>query len=170
MNTTTVPSPLSYEAIGAIGEEVGVAFEIYDPETGRADLDKLVHMLGAKVYATEDYDSREASLVDRLGRLTIFLPLFTSNRRDRFTQAHELGHFFIHYVGQEKTGPAAFARGGSGVAETQANVFAASLLMPAGQFKEQYALHGGDSWKLASVFGVSPAAASVRAQVLKLGT
>ncbi|PPB47324.1 ImmA/IrrE family metallo-endopeptidase [Arthrobacter agilis] len=92
----------------------------------------------------------------------------TSNRRDRFTIAHELGHYFLHYLQPGMTTPKSFWRGESNRGETQANVFAASLLMPEDFFKAAFSRCGRDWWALSQIFGVSPRAAEVRAQVLGL--
>ena len=100
--------------------------------------------------------------------LTIFIPHHTSARRDRFTKAHELGHYFLHYLYPKVSGEARFGRGARDRAETEANVFASALLMPSEQFKRAYAEVGGDVWQLASRFDVSPRAAEVRAEVLGL--
>lgn len=92
----------------------------------------------------------------------------TSNRRDRFTIAHELGHYFLHYLEPEVDGPRTFGRGERNRAETQANIFAAALLMPTEFFRQAHKRFGNDWWTLAEIFGVSPKAAEVRAQVLGL--
>jgi hypothetical protein len=53
-------------------------------------------------------------------------------------------------------------------AETEADLFAAALLMPHDTFSEAFVAYDGDVWQLSARFGVSPAAARVRAQVLGL--
>ena len=101
----------------------------------------------------------------------ILLPLHTGPLRDRFTVAHELGHFILHYLGTEyaKEGQAMVAdRYGSGRVETEANWFAASFLMPKTEFVDCWRMSDGDRDIVASVFRVSEAAARVRAQSLGL--
>lgn len=158
------PAGLSNHAIQQYAERVGRYHHIYDRD-GRADIDDFVARLGGSV----DYaDDNESLHVTAPGEFTIFLPHFTSARRDRFTRAHELGHYFLHYIYPEHTGPMSFRRGSRDRAETEANVFASALLMPEDEFRRVHAEFNGDSWKLAAHFDVSPQAASVRAEVLQL--
>ncbi|MCO7238395.1 ImmA/IrrE family metallo-endopeptidase [Aeromicrobium sp. CnD17-E] len=161
---STKASNLTNATIANYAERVGQVYEVYD-EDGRADLDALLKKLGGTV----EYESDGESLhVDKVGRFTVFIPRFTSQRRDRFTIAHELGHYFLHYVVAKEAASKAFARGGRNRAETEANVFASALLMPANEFRRAFHEFGGDAWALAERFEVSPAAAEVRAQVLGL--
>ena len=164
MNTMTEPSTLSNSAIGDYAEKVGEHFDIYD-ESGSADLKKLIGVLGGRV---EYAETTESLHVNERGNFTIYLPPFTSGRRDRFTIAHELGHYYLHYLHQNKSGSAGYFRGERNSVETQANVFASALLMPTAAFKRAYRRHSGDVWTLARLFDVSPDAATVRAQVLGL--
>ncbi len=158
------PSKLSYSAIRKYAERIGEHYDIYD-RTGTGDVRELVRQLGGRV---EYGDSRESLHVAAPGNFVIYLPHVTSSRRDRFTIAHELGHYFLHYLHPETEIPASFGRGLRNDLETQANVFASSLLMPAESFGEAYRRHGGDVHRLARIFEVSPQAAEVRAQVLGL--
>lgn len=164
----TASSGLSYEAIRAYAERIGEAHEIYD-SAGCADVHDLVRVLGGHVEIS-DWRSDESLHVGKDGSFTIYLPPSTSMRRDRFTMAHELGHYFLHHLYPENVGPASFNRGSRNRAETEANVFASSLLMPAQAFKEAHARLYPDIHALARQFDVSPAAASVRCQVLGLAT
>lgn len=157
------PAKMSPTDIGVYAERVGEHHRIYD-EDGRADIDKLVARLGG---AVEFSDSRESLHVAHKGKFRIFLPPFTSARRDRFTKAHELGHYFLHYRLAGTDGAASFNRGGRSTAETQANVFAASLLMPSEPFRAAMRDYDGDIYALSRHFDVSPAAAEVRSSVLK---
>lgn len=159
----TQPSRLSNAAISQYAERVGNAHKIY--VDGRADVLRLVEDLGGSV---ETRAGGESLKVHSTGKFAIFLPQFTSEMRDRFTIAHELGHYFLHYRFANLAQPMTYARGGRNRAETEANVFAAALLMPEDPFKQKWFHHGGDAWKVAGHFGVSPAAARVRAEVLRL--
>jgi len=169
----TQQSALSYDAIGRYAEMVGSHYDIYDSASGRADLAKLVNSLGGRSEIAS-YDSAESLRVDGVGSFTIFVPPFTSSRRDRFTIAHELGHYFLHYLYEGSTSTATFNRGGQDRAETQANVFASSLMMPEQEFRKAHgALIQGlppdrRFRALARQFDVSPAAAEVRCKVLGL--
>jgi Zn-dependent peptidase ImmA (M78 family) len=160
----TQASQLSYDAIREYAELIGRHHGIYNA-AGRADIDGLLSRLGGRVAY---HDSSESMHVRSAADFVVFLPSFTSARRDRFTIAHELGHYFLHYLHPQLEGFAPFQRGGQSLAETQANVFAASLLMPEAEFRVAHQATDGDKWRLAQVFDVSPAAAEVRAQVLNL--
>ena len=97
--------------------------------------------------------------------------------RQRFTIAHELGHFFLHrqnsniFVDDE---PVVLFRDhtaaeGTKNQEIEANAFAASLLMPESIIREQLAQQPIDAFddtsmkQLAAQFGVS-----VRAMIIRL--
>lgn len=159
----TQPANLSNATIAQYAKRIGEENEIF--ENGRADLRKMLALFGGKI---EYRDGGEALHVRSPSDFTIYLPRFTSVARDRFTIAHELGHYFLHYrypnLGYEK----GFGRGARSRAETEANVFASSLLMPEEDFKSKWNELGGDVWLMASHFDVSPAAAQVRAEVLSL--
>lgn len=169
-NTVTTPvaepSRLSNAAIREYAERIGEHYDIYD-RVGTADIRDLVEQLGGRV---EYGDTQESLHVNGPGDFVIFLPHVTSSRRDRFTVAHELGHYFLHYLHPEVEEPASFGRGLRNDLETQANVFASSLLMPAESFRRQYKKHGGDAFALARIYDVSPQAVEVRAQGLGLTT
>lgn len=160
----TEPSRLSYDAIRDYAERVGKHYAIYD-RSGAGDVRALVRQLGGRVAVG---DSRESLHVNEVGNFTIYLPHMTSSRRDRFTIAHELGHYFLHYLHPKREAAASFGRGERNTVETQANVFASSLLMPAEQFKKEWKRHSGNARALATIFDVSPNAVLVRAEVLDL--
>lgn len=161
----TEPCNLKYSDIGSYAESVGDHHRIYD-ESGKAQIEELLKKLGGQVALNAGQESLDVS---RQGDFVINLPTHTSARRDRFTLAHELAHYFLHYRYAGVTEPKKFARGGRNRAETEANVFASALLMPAQSFKEAWTELDGNLWSLARRFEVSPDAASVRAQVLGLG-
>lgn len=163
----TDPSTLSRVAIRQYAELVAEHHDLF--ENGyRADLHRLVKKLGGSIDVASSLFADEALTVFEEGNFVIHLPPLTSERRDRFTIAHELGHYFLHYLQPAKTGESHFGRGGRNLAETQANYFAASLLMPEQKFRDAFQQFDGDEWAIADAFGVSPQAASVRAQTLNL--
>lgn len=161
------PSPLSNSAITEYARRVAQAHGEYE-QGNRIDLKRLVNVLGGRVETSMGIVAPEALTVYEPGNFTIHLPPLTSDRRDRFTIAHELGHYFLHYLHPQERGQMAFGRGSRNRAETQANVFASSLLMPADAFRKAIGRYGHDWWQIGDEFGVSPSAASVRAQVLGL--
>lgn len=90
-----------------------------------------------------------------------------SERRRRFTIAHEIGHFVLH---PERRRPE--RRGGVNAAwegqEREADRFAAELLMPEPLVREAVAQHGPDAARLADRFEVSRQAMEVRLRTLGL--
>ena len=161
---TTKAANYPNASIDQYAETVGEYHGIYRSD-GCADIDGFLRKLGgSKAYA----EGAEALKVNRPGEFRVFLPHFTSHGRDKFTIAHELGHYFLHYVLPKKTEPMEFGRGARNRAETEANVFASALLMPRSHFVRVWREQRGDAWAVARHFEVSPKAVSVRAQVLNL--
>ncbi len=133
-----------------------------------ADLDALVKNLGGKIDVATSFVAPEALTVRGERDFTVHLPPVTSHRRDRFTIAHELGHYFLHYLQPRVQGSRSFGRGERNRVETQANYFAGALLMPSERFIRAWKRCDGDAWSVADQFGVSASAAAVRAQSLGL--
>lgn len=163
-------SRLSYSAIATYAEQIARENDVID-EGGTVDVYALLEKLGGEIVVDDRAESLE---VREPGDFTVIIPTHTSRLRDRFTIAHELGHYFLHYraperhrVGERKS---TFTRLGRNVSETQANVFASNLLMPVDHFKDVFAREGGDTVKVAQHFGVSVPAANVRAEYLGLLT
>lgn len=87
--------------------------------------------------------------------------------RNRFTIAHELGHYFLHSdVGKK---PIQALREGTGRVEWEANWFAAGFLMPAVKFVEDWKVLRGNVGKLMSLYEVSEQVIEIRQQFLALG-
>lgn len=66
-------------------------------------------------------------------KFDIVLSPFTGEFHDRFTIAHELGHYFLHCLAQNRS-ELTVRREGMDRAETEANWFAESFLMPREKF------------------------------------
>lgn len=168
-NVATAASGLSFGDIEAYSKRIGDHHNIYDPKTGRADMEKLVSKLKGEIQIREGNESLK---VRGQGDFTIYLPLHTSPRRDRFTLGHELGHYFLHYRLAQVRDPEVvqdtFWRSGHSQAETEANVFASGIIMPRETFTAAFTELHGDPIALAHRFDVSPAAAKVRISVLGL--
>lgn len=140
-----------------------------------ADLEPVVEILGGRIECEyiDPWSVEPGSIfIESLGDFKIVLPSHTSAARDRFTVAHELGHYFLHFVlasnNNNQITPMSAQRYGSGLVEIEANIFAASFLMPEKEFKEKHATFNGHKLLLADYFKVSPSAAAVREKVLKL--
>jgi Zn-dependent peptidase ImmA (M78 family) len=98
----------------------------------------------------------------------------TSAQRDRFTIAHELGHFFLHFPKVQSAHPDDGMKAYRWVessdttnqrCEWEANWFAASFLMPETLFRKLYV---NDIAHCAAAFDVSEKACKVRASSLGL--
>lgn len=105
-------------------------------------------------------------------------PVITYNSSDaavrqRFTVAHEIGHYVLGHLGAGKTkfrDPAShFSSATHSIEEREANRFAANLLMPEATVKyavERRGVHSID--RLAELFGVSQVAMKYRLENLGL--
>lgn len=176
MNTLAFASPepcnLGKKAVGGLAEFLASQTK-YDVD---GDLESVVARLGGEIRYQDiwELDSSESGSIEihSDSKFVITLAAHTSRARDRFTIAHELGHYFLHYrlprVQGKEVGPMRAARYGGDLAEVEANWFAASFLMPAAKFTEQYQTTGGDLVAMAAQFGVSTSAAGVRAKSLGL--
>ena len=156
---TTAPCRLSRDDIEKFAEEVARDLE-YSPGP---NLRRLIEGLGHKVTLANIEDHPESLIVWPDGRFEIFLPRHTSGARDQFTMAHELGHYFLHH--EPTTDVIRYNRSGADLAEVEANWFAAAFLMPESEFKP---FHDEPAYRVANHFGVSEAAAKVRARSLKI--
>lgn len=140
------------------------------------DLEPVVERLGGKIRIQDVLDFNKHSSgsirIQSQGRFQIFLASHTGPTRDRFTIAHELGHYFLHYIYPNQTGQRVekleAQRYGTGRVEWEANWFAAGFLMPATSFREYYAFLRGSTPLLAEKFGVSNEAAQIRIKALDL--
>ena len=129
------------------------------------DIGSFVEKLGGRIEYTDwDIALQTGSItVFGPGKFSIFLSPFSGVRRDRFTIAHELGHYMLH--SRAGSNPIAVKRAGSGRVEWEANWFAAGFLMPRNEFKEKMA-EGYTDAELAEHFGVSQNAVEIRKQNL----
>lgn len=157
------PSNLSKQKVEEFACQVAKAGK-FNPGNPVED---LVRRFGGRIryQDMDDWLEQTGSIfVHKKWDFEIILPNYTSPRRDQFTLAHELGHYFLHSNQGEK--PLVATRSGmSKRVEWEANWFAAGLLMPAEAFEEAYRKNH-DSDVLAVQFGVSSEAASVRVRAL----
>jgi len=157
---------LSKDNIEHRAEEVARQVDFH-PESNRPVLD-IVRAHGGRLHYQdlEDWAEQTGSIfVHAPFDFDIALPKYTSPRRDRFTIAHELGHYFLHASQGER--PLIAHRAGTGRKEWEANWFAAALLMPREAF-ETAARRNPSPIALAKQFGVSRRAAEVRQEALGL--
>lgn len=126
--------------------------------------------LGIKVYKTMDFDDRISGLIqkdERYGGKSGYA-IYANGRhpvtRRRFTIAHELGHFYLHreLIGDGITDDGLYRSRLRGRFESQANRFAANLLMPR-KLVWEFIAQGVDTVEeLAEKFEVSKSAMSIQ--------
>ena len=144
------------------------------------DVEAIVKALGIAIRAQELEDSVSGILVRKDGRTTIGVNENHHPNRQRFTLAHELGHFLLHSNISSVFIDASIiffrdgaSSDGSKAQEIEANAFAAELLMPEKQLREIInnqpldAFDEGAVRRLAAQFGVSAQALTIR--LTKLG-
>lgn len=145
------------------------------------DLKEIVTRLGGKITYFDFWTkegSKSGSIIvaenkDGKSEFEIRLALDTGILRDRFTIAHELGHFILHFLYRkqilnEEINELEADRYGGGPAENEANWFAASFLMPKEEYIQKYHDFSGNHYSLSEYFKVSKRASEVRAEVLKI--
>ena len=132
------------------------------------DLRHVVSALNLELVARADLPfSCEAALEPRGDGHAIVLGGGGSERRRRFTIAHEIGHFVLHpqLARPERGGQVTEA---GRVEEREADAFAAELLMPEHQVRQAAREHGADVDRLADRFDVSRSAMRNRLQRLDI--
>ncbi len=123
---------------------------------------ELIDTIGGRVeyQDIEDWAAEDGSIfVHAESDFDVLLSRYTSPLRDRFTIAHELGHYFLH--SEQGEVPIIAHRKGSTRIEWEANWFAAALLMPREAFAKA-CQRTDDIGRIATTFGVSVDAARVR--------
>ena len=130
----------------------------------------IADKLGIKVYKTNDFDDQISGLIQKdehhggKSGYAIYTNGHHPITRRRFTIAHEIGHFVLHrdLIGDGITDDGLYRSRLRGGFESEANRFAANLLMPkklVWEFIEQ----GVDTVEeLAEEFNVSKSAMSIR--------
>lgn len=164
-----IPTRASKNSVSTFAEQMSsqLSFEAGDP------VESIVSQVGGSIsYRSPVGDEIPDSIrVEPNRRFEIFLSSLTSPSRDRFTIAHELGHFFLHFPLVEQSFPGHGMKATRWVDENdadlqrcewEANWFAASFLMPSKEYLSAYAKGGIPG--VATHFGVSEKAAAVRAK------
>ncbi len=159
------------EVVSAL-EETGLTY----PESNLLD---IAEKLGVKVFYTDFSEFKENS--NKIGGLikwndepiageglkaNIYLNKDYSPERQRFTLAHELGHFILH-KGSDKWRIDLYdysQNSEESMQETEANYFAGNLLMPKSEFEKILKVSNGDLDITSKYFGVSRSAVEVRLQ------
>jgi len=117
-----------YQFAESISKKYRESLEIKD--SNNINLFEFVDYVKGKTHCVsiDDFLKSGSIYVHAKESFDIVLPTFTSPIRDRFTIAHEMGHYYLHSLGGDKKIWA--DRKGSGQVEWEANWFAASFLMP----------------------------------------
>lgn len=130
------------------------------------NLEPIVASLGGKIHyvALEEwYRTQDASIViQSKDNFDIYISNFSGPLRNRFSIAHELGHYYLHSDEGDK--PLRAARSGSNRCEWEANWFAAAFLMPEKEFKAICVKYENDLDYVAAHFLVSRKATNVRSE------
>jgi Zn-dependent peptidase ImmA (M78 family) len=130
------------------------------------NVNKIAENFDIPVYFQKLDDDLAGCFISETGKSAIAINSKDSIVRQRFTLAHELGHF-ISYKFQEKIGSIFDGRGvlaslGVDPEEIFANKFAAEILMPKKEFLEQMKKSNGDVNKVSEYFNVSKYAIEIR--------
>jgi Zn-dependent peptidase ImmA (M78 family) len=132
----------------------------------------IAQSLGVKVFRAELESTISGLLSKQAGMdAVIFLNAADSPSRQRFTCAHELGHFFRNASDEEKLDYVDYRDGraklGLDADEVYANAFAAELLMPEARVRTEWQRSAAAS--MALEFGVSLEAMRIRLKTLGIG-
>lgn len=149
-------------------------------ERAPVDVETLAMALGAPVEEAEMDDDISGVLEKRGGRYRILVNAGHAPTRKRFTIAHELGHFLLHRhliddrisdTRAYRTSQSDAYRGAAigSKQETEANRFAANLLMPTSLINRLMAdKRPNDPLTLARELGVSRAALKIKLESMGL--
>ncbi|TVT60168.1 MAG: ImmA/IrrE family metallo-endopeptidase [Sedimenticola thiotaurini] len=132
------------------------------------DVDGLIRILNIRI-RREAMDDETSGYLKRMDEhWVIGVNNLHHPRRQRFTLAHELGHFVLHQKnGREFVDKILYRNNlDSNSEEAEANVFAANLLMPEAEFRRFLSGVSDQVEDIASHFNVSALAVRIRAKNL----
>lgn len=131
------------------------------------DLRALVSLLNIRLEIKPMASDVSGYLKNIAGRWVIGVNSLHHPRRQNFTIAHELAHYCLHTENMSDfEDTVLFRNGDSNSVESQANNFAAELLMPETEFRDFISNHSSNIDDIANHFNVSGMAVRVRAKVL----
>ncbi|TGL28156.1 ImmA/IrrE family metallo-endopeptidase [Leptospira koniambonensis] len=158
--SAATPSILTQKQIFLLAEKKGQELGL----VAGGEIEPIIKNLGGKIHyvsVQKWLETQDGSIcVNGPNDFFIFLSNFSSPLRNRFTLAHELGHYFLH--SDEGRIRIQAARRGSTKTEWQANWFAAAFLMPQEEFLNTLKRYNNDLDFVAAHFLVSRKAVDVR--------
>jgi Zn-dependent peptidase ImmA (M78 family) len=136
-------------------------------ETVPLDIERLIKSFGIKVKIVPMDDEVSGHLALSDGVWEIAVNALHHPKLQRFTLAHELGHYVLHrWECQRFEDTKLFRNNESNPMEVQANAYAADLLMPEREFKDYIRNTSKNIDRIADHFKVSAYAVRVRAKNL----
>ena len=158
------PKPINFskQAVHDLAEEIAADLKY----TIGSPIGPIIESLDGEIIEQNFWELPETNdgsiEIESDGSFKIFIPDYVTDLRKRFTVAHELGHFVLHYVLQD--GPEnewrlrarRYTKGETDRTEWEANWFAAGFLMPKSKFKRTFRRLRGDVATISRKFGVSP--------------
>ena len=147
----------------------------YQPDIFPVKVVALAHDMDLKVFETE-FDRDDVSGMIKAKEGKIYICKSDIAERQRFSIAHELGHYVLHYRGgkfeakdqdEHVSYRDTLSSLGFSIKEMEANYFAANLLMPTKEVKRLYKLDYSLE-EMADYFLVSKAAMGYRLESLEL--
>lgn len=175
-HSVPVPCEIGRDAIDKLSELLSRKLNFNYRESSLNSIIKVVEYLGGEVKRLGvneliDNDEKIHGSLEVINEKEFYItiPDFVSSTRNRFTIAHELGHYFLHYIfNEEMKGKVMVAqRSGSSDVEVEANAFAAAFLMPKKAVEDEFSSHKSASW-VSFVFNTSLEAAEYRLKYLSL--
>lgn len=160
--------PTQYETLNTPEDVLRLA-ESKGIQTEPLDVSDLVKALKIKIYFEPMLGDDSGSLTKnrKTGEWKMLINSLHHPHRQRFTIAHEIGHHIKHGAFQDAFTDTTFFRNGeSNKMESEANRFAAELLMPEKRFNALIESGKTKVEELADCFQVSSMAVRIRAKQL----
>lgn len=163
-NTELLPSLTTPDTAVRFAKNMGVNMIPFD-------IENFIHILGIslnKIIMENDISGMLEKTNDGLWRISI--NSLHHRKRQRFTMAHELGHYFLHRSRYNLfTDKALYRSSNMTSMEYEANNFAGALLMPKDNLVSFFNDGEIDIEKIADHFDVSALAAKIRVEIIKRG-
>lgn len=136
-------------------------------QTSPLDIERLINSFGVKIKIIPMADEISGHLSLSNGAWEIAVNALHHPKRQRFTLAHELGHYILHrWKCQRFEDSKLFRNNESNPMEVEANNYAADLLMPESEFRRYINEVSKNINDIADQFNVSAFAVRIRAKNL----